>query len=246
MFGKKKTEDLPNKEDITSAEQKLQDYAFRYAVKLLKKDPQFRKALFAHYIGDVEFQPDDAVKKAISDAKAQAELKRAENARTEEELRRKVLDKIVSSPELTDQWVKAEIERQTAIGSPGTGIGDQRINPQRQSGGRYINPYRQLLDILDAAEEKEKISERQKSGGIAGKLDTRRSQVRGLRGLIDLTKCSEPAASSEDDKKPTKVEEQQIATAGGDEQAGIVTEPHVEPEDETRGTTPAPPTVDAE
>jgi len=74
--------------------------------------------------------------------KAQTEVIKANNARIEAELRRKALDKIISSPELTDRWVKAEIERQTAIRSPDTGMGDQHIEPQRQARGRYVSPFR--------------------------------------------------------------------------------------------------------
>ena len=154
MFGKKKPEESPRGNQGKSAEQQMMEYAFKQARKQAEEDPEYRKRLIERFIGEVAFQPDDSIKKAIAESKAKTEVIRADNARVEAELRRKVWEKIVSSPELTDRWVKAEIERQTAIRSPDTGKGDQNIEPQRRAGGRYASPFRQALDILDAAEKR--------------------------------------------------------------------------------------------
>ena len=128
MFGKKKPEESPRGNQGKSAEQQMMEYAFKQARRQAEEDPEYRKRLIAMFIGDAEFQPDDSVKKAIAESKAEAESIKADNARMEAELRRKALDKIISSPELTDRWVKAEIERQTAVRSPDTEKGHQHLS----------------------------------------------------------------------------------------------------------------------
>ena len=171
MFGKKKSEESPRRNDGRSAEQKMAAYAFREAVKWADKDPEVRRALIAHFIGNTDFQPDDSVKRAIGESRAETERIRADNARIEAELRRKALDKIISSPELTDRWVKAEIERQTAIRSPDTEKGDQNIEPRGQDRGHYISLPRQALNILDALQREGMLNQQGSSSGrVSGAL----------------------------------------------------------------------------
>jgi len=226
MFGKKKPEESPCGNQGKSAEQQMMEYAFKQARKQAEEDPEYRKRLIERFIGDAEFQPDDSIKRAIAELKAQTEVIKANNARIEAELRRKALDKIISSPELTDRWVKAEIERQTAIRSPLTGMGDQHNEPQRQAGGRYVSPFRQALDILNAARDRQKILKQQGNSSRASKRGSAAPPTggAGLRRMADQLKDAAPVGGTQRSEAPAAAKEQPAVAADSSEQTELVSE----------------------
>jgi hypothetical protein len=211
MFGKKKSH---GENEDKSAQEKMDNYAYRAAKKEAEKDPEFRKRLIAAFIGDAEYQPDESIKKALAEIKAKMDLIKAESACAEAEVHRQALNRIMSSPELTDRYVLMEVQRLTETGNTDTERVGQQIDPRRQDSGQRINPFRQMLNIMDAADKRRERLNREVSGGAGkGVAAPSGGGGAGLRRVGVQLKNAGLVGGNQGGKEQTAVEEKSMASA---------------------------------
>ena len=215
MFGKKKSH---GENEDKSAQVKMDNYAYRAAKKEAEKDPEFRKRLIAAFIGDAEYQPDESIKKALAEIKAKMDLIKAESACAEAELHRQALNRIISSPELTDRYVRAEVQRLTAMGDADTRPVGQPIDPRRQDSGRYFGPYYGILhETIAEQKRQDRIKERLErpvSGGAGkGVAAPSGGGGAGLRRVAVQLKNAGLVGGNQGGDGQTAVEEKSMASA---------------------------------
>ena len=217
MFGKKKGK------EVKSFNRKFDAYTYRLAKKCVETDTEVQRALIARFVGDLEYQPDETVKKAIAKSRSAAELRRADNARIEAELRHKVWERIISSPELTDRWVAAELNRLVGA-NINTG---QLIRQPRRNKVEQQSPVSQVLDqvkTMTAADARRQ----QGNGSGAGEPGTALPSARGkgLWGIAGQLKAARLAGGAKSGEAPAAAGEQPTVAADAGERIESETENH--------------------